>query len=260
MLRVLIADDNERERIVLRYVLEQIKDVDIVGEAVHGLEALLLCQEKKVDLVFLDITMPEMGGIETASRLCAMREPPLFAFVTVQSGFAVQAFNLGALDYIIKPIEPGRIEKTILRAKERLLQQDAIEELVQVKLRERLEYVLEKYREDESIFNRLPVRSKGKITLLDQRDIIYCESQIKKVSICVKDKLYMSNFTLSELAVKLSEKTFFRAHPAFIVNLNYVKEILSFGEGSYILRLKDSERDIILSRSKAKLLRQKLGI
>ncbi|MGI6435029.1 MAG: LytR/AlgR family response regulator transcription factor [Syntrophomonadaceae bacterium] len=259
-LRVLIADDNERERIVLRYLLEQMKDVEIVGEAVHGLEALLLCQEKKVDLVFLDITMPEMGGVETANRLCAMKDPPLFAFVTVHAESAVQAYDLGALDYIVKPIEPGRIDKTILRARERLLHQDVIKELVQVKLRERLEYVLEKYREDESIFNRLPVRSRGRIALLDQRDIIYCESQAKKVSICTRDKLYMSSFTLSELAAKLNEKTFFRAHPAFIVNLNYVKEILSFGEGSYILRLHNSERDIILSRSKAKLLRQKLGI
>lgn len=259
-LRVLITDDNEKERIVLRYILERAQGVKIVGEAAHGLEALLLCQEKKVDLVFLDITMPEMGGMETASRLSALKDPPLFAFVTVHADLAVAAYNVGALDYILKPFEPGRIEKTILRARERLINQDVIEGLVRARLRGELEYVLEKYREDGRTLNRLPVRGRGKITLLNQRDIIYCESQAKKVLICTRDKSYMSNFTLSELAARLSEKAFFRAHPAFIVNLHYIKEILSFGEGSYILHMHDSERDIILSRSKAKLLRQKLGI
>jgi two-component system response regulator LytT len=115
--KVLIVDDDERERIVLRYVLEQIKDVEIVGEAVHGLEALLLCQEKKVDLVFLDITMPEMGGFETAAKLKTLKETPLFVFITVRKDMAVHAYELGALDYIVKPIEQSRIEKTIFRTK-----------------------------------------------------------------------------------------------------------------------------------------------
>lgn len=259
-LKVLIVDDNERERIVLRYVLEQFRDVKIVGEALHGLEALLLCQEKKVDLVFLDITMPEMGGLETACRLIELKEPPLFAFVTVQTGMAVQAFDLGALDYIVKPIEQHRIEKTILRAKERILHQDTIEDLVLHKLRERLEYILVRYHEYETTFRKLPVRSKGKITLVNQQDIIYCESQVKKVYICTASETYASNYTLNDLAVKLNENTFFRAHPAFIVNLNHVKEIINFGEGSYILHLDNCSRDIILSRSKAKLLREKLGM
>ncbi len=259
-LRVLIADENERERIVLRYILEQRKDVQIAGEAAHGLEAMLLCQEGRVDLAFLAINMPEMSGIEIARRLLSLKRPPLIAFVTVQTELAVEAYNLGCLDYILKPIEPDRIEKTIVRAKERFLHQEAVEELVKLRLREKLDYVLEKYREDEKIMNCLPVRSKGKITLLNQCEIIYCESQAKKVSICTADQSYLSNYTLTELLQRLSKKQFFRAHPAFIVNLHYIKEILNFGEGSYMLRMHDIERDIILSRSKAKLLRHKLGI
>lgn len=258
--RLLIVDDDERERIVLRYVLEQIKDVTIVGEAAHGLEALLLCQEKKVDLVFLDITMPEMGGLETAYKLRQLKDLPLFAFITVKKDMAVEAYELGALDYIVKPIEQSRIERTIERAKQRIAHQDIVEEMVKSKLKERIDLILERYRNYEIYSNKLPVREKGKISLLNQEDIIFCESQGKKVYICTCDMGYLSNYTLNELENRLNSINFFRAHQAFIVNINFIKEIVNFGEGSYLLHLINCDKDIILSRSKAKLLRQKLGI
>lgn len=258
--RVLIVDDNERERIVLRYLLEQLHDVEIIGEAVHGLEALMLCQEKKIDLVFLDITMPEMDGLETAQKLMEMKEPPLVAFVTIQTSMAVRAFELGAVDYIVKPIEQKRIEKTIYRAKERITHNEVLEELVKTKLKTRIDFILEKYVENEAFFKRLPVRSKGKITLLNQDDIVYCESQGKKVFICTEKEGYITNYTLNELVTRLDDTRFFRAHQAYLVNLNYIKEIINYGEGSYILHLSPCDREITLSRSKLRLLREKMGI
>lgn len=260
--KILIVDDDERERIVLRYVVEQIKDVNIVGEAVHGLEALMLCQEKKVDLVLLDIAMPEMGGLETARKLKDMKEPPLFAFVTQRREMAVDAYELGALDFIVKPIEQQRIEKTIYRAKQSIGHRDYLEEIVRTRLKERIDYMLERYKNHEVFSNKLPVREKGKISLLNQEDIIYCESQGKKVFICTTDAKdgYLSNYTLNELEARLDATCFFRAHQAFIVNLNFIKEIINFGEGSYILHLNNGNKNIILSRSRAKLLRQRMGI
>ncbi|HNX27899.1 MAG TPA: LytTR family DNA-binding domain-containing protein [Syntrophomonadaceae bacterium] len=258
--RVLIVDDDERERIVVRYVLEQINDVEIVGEAVHGLEALLFCQEKKVDLVLLDISMPEMGGFETAYKFQALKEPPLFVFLTAKRDMAVEAFELGAIDYIVKPVGQTRIEKTIYRAKWHIAHRDVVEQLVRQKMKERIDFMLERYKNYEFYSNKLPVREKGKITLLDQNEIVYCESQGKKVYISTNDEGYLSNYTLSELESRLDKNIFFRAHQAFIVNLNHIREIMNFGEGSYLLHLNNSDKNIILSRSKAKLLRQKLGI
>jgi len=258
--RVLVVDDDERERIVLRYVLEQIKDIEIIGEAVHGLEALLLCQERKVDLVFLDIGMPEMGGMETAYKLNQLKEPPLFAFITQKKDMAVEAFELGALDYMVKPIEQTRIEKTVERAKVRIAHRDVVEEMVKHKLKERIDFILERYRNYEIYSNRLPVREKGKISLLNQDEIIYCESQGKKVHICTTSGDYMTSYTLNELESRLNNISFFRAHQAFIVNLNYVKEIVSFTEGSYMLNLSIMDKDVILSRAKARALKEKLGI
>ncbi len=258
--RALIVDDDNKERIVLRYLLEQLKDVKIVGEAVHGLEALMLCQEKKVDIVFLDITMPEMDGLETAAKLMEMKAPPLIAFVTAQTGMAVNAFELGALDYIVKPIEQSRIEKTIRKVKERIAHQDYLEDLVQQRLKSRIDYIMEKYTENEVLFKRLPIREKGKITLIKHEDIIVCESQGKKVYICTRKGGYLTNYTLNQLEKSLDDACFFRAHQAYLVNLNYIQEIRNFGEGSYILRLDASEREITLSRSKLRLLREKMGI
>lgn len=258
--RILVVDDDERERIVLRYVLEQIKDVEIIGEAVHGLEALLLCQEKKVDLVFLDIGMPEMGGMETAYKLGQLKEPPLFAFVTQKKDMAVEAFELGALDYMVKPIEQARIEKTIERAKLRIGHKNVIEEMVGNKLKERIDFILERYRNYEIYSHRLPVREKGKIALLNQDNIIYCESQGKKVHICTTTGEYLTSYTLNELEGRLNSFNFFRAHQAFIVNLNYVKEIVSFTEGSYMLHLNILDKNVILSRAKARALKEKLNI
>ncbi|MGI6453260.1 MAG: LytR/AlgR family response regulator transcription factor [Syntrophomonadaceae bacterium] len=260
-LRVLIVDDDERERIVLRYVLEQIKDLHIVGEAVHGLEALMLCQEMKVDLVFLDITMPEMGGLETAMKLRELKDKdrPLFAFITVKTDMAVQAFELGAIDYIVKPIEQSRIEKTIERVKHQIAHRDIIDEMVTERLKERFEIILDKYKDyQETYSNRLPVRGKGKITLLPHDEIVYCESQGKKVYIATTKTGYLTNYTLNELERRLNSLRFFRAHQAFIVNLDYVREIKIFGEGSYLLHLENCNKNIILSRSKSKLLRNRI--
>jgi two-component system response regulator LytT len=158
--RIIIVDDDERERIVLRYIAEQIKDVSIVGEAVHGLEALLLCQEKKVDLVLLDIAMPEMGGLETARKLMDMKEPPLFTFITARREMAVDAYELGALDFIVKPVEQQRLEKTIERAKQRIAHRAYIEEIVRERLKERIDFMLERYKNYEVFSNKLPVREK----------------------------------------------------------------------------------------------------
>jgi len=204
--------------------------------------------------------MPEMGGMETAYKLKQLKEPPLFAFITQKKDMAVEAFELGALDYMVKPIEQSRVEKTIERAKARIIHRDVIEEIVNSKLKERIDFILERYKKYETYSDRLPVREKGKVSLLNQADIIYCESQGKKVSICTCNGDYKSTYTLNELESRLNDISFFRAHQAFIVNLNYVKEIVSFGEGSYLLHLNGSSKNIILSRSRSRLLKEKMGI
>jgi len=259
-LSVMTVDDDERERIVLRYILEQIEDVKIIGEANNGLEAVLLIKDKKPDLVFLDVNMPELSGLETAQRVGELNNPPLIVFVTQHPDFAVQAFELDALDYIVKPITPSRLQETINRAKKRLVHEKLIENRVEEKLKERIDFFVKRLRREEVLFDKIPIRERGKITLINQEDIIFAESQGKKVFIYTDTNEYPTNYTLNELENRLDRNTFFRVHQAFIVNLNRIKEIESFGEGSYLINLEKSKKQIMLSRARAKVLRKKLGL
>lgn len=259
-LRVITVDDDERERIVLRYILEQMDDVKIIGEANNGLEAVLLIKSKKPDLVFLDVNMPELSGLETAERVGELSDPPLIVFVTQHPDFAVQAFELDALDYIVKPVTPSRLQETISRAKKRLVHEKLVEDRVEERLKERIDQFIKRLRREEILYDKIPIRERGKITLINQDDIIFAESQGKKVFIYTDSEEYPTNYTLNELESRLDRNMFFRAHQAFIVNLNRIKEIESFGEGSYLINLENSRKQIMLSRARAKVLRKKLGL
>ncbi|MDH7497486.1 MAG: LytTR family DNA-binding domain-containing protein [Syntrophomonadaceae bacterium] len=259
-LRVVIVDDDERERIVLRYILEQLDDVKIVGEANNGLEAVLITKEKHPDLVFLDINMPELSGLETAQRIKTLHNPPLFAFVTLHPEFAVDAFDLDALDFVVKPLDATRIAETVNRAKKRLEHERLFDIRVEDKVKERIDIFIKKLRKEEVFFDKFPIREKGKITLLNQEDIVYAESQGKKVVLYTDKQEYVTNYTLNELEARLDRNTFFRVHQAYIVNLNRVREIVAFGEGSYVINLDRPDKQIMLSRARAKVLRKRLGV
>lgn len=258
-LKVLIVDDDERERIVLRYIIEQIDDTKIIGEASNGMEGVLLAKAKKPDLVFLDIFMPELNGIEAATRLREFAAPPLFAFITLHPEKAVEAFDIGALDYIVKPMEPGRIKETIARAKKWQAHDNYLEQRVQEKMREKLSRLMGSLR-SEAGQERLPIKERSKIILINQDDIIYAESQGKKVTIATETEEYSTTYTLSELEERLDATKFFRVHQAFIVNLNRVSEITVGGEGTYLITLDHARKQVIMSRARAKIFRQKLGI
>lgn len=259
-LKVLIVDDDERERIVLRYIVEQIEDVKIIAEASNGVEGILLAREKKPDLVFLDIFMPELSGLETARELREFPDPPLFAFVTMHAEKAAEAFELDALDYIVKPLDPKRIAETIDRARRRLADQKYIDSLVEERLRERIEVVLRNLYKGDLFMDKLPIKEKGKIILVPQDEIIYAESRGKKVVVYTEGEEYTAGYTLGELEARLDSTKFFRVHQAFIVNLDRVREIVAFGEGSYLIHLDKTKKQIMLSRARAKLLRRKLGV
>ncbi|MGE5380515.1 MAG: LytR/AlgR family response regulator transcription factor [Methylocystaceae bacterium] len=259
-MKVMVVDDDDRERIVLRYMLEQNPNVVIVGEAKNGTDALILAREKSPELIFLDILMPGMSGLDVAQQLKTWPSPPLFAFVTGQRDYAVEAFELGALDYIKKPLTPGRVEETLHRAQYWLEQERLIDELTEVKIKERIERFLKRLRQDDVYFDRLPVRDRNRVILLDQDDIICVASDKKKVAIVTTSGQYQAGYTLSELENRLDKGRFLRVHQAYIVNLNYIKHIETRGDGSYIIRLNCSDREIVLSRSRVRLLRKRLGI
>lgn len=259
-MKVMVVDDDDRERIVLRYMLEQFPNVTVVAEAKSGNDALMAAREKQPDLVFLDILMPGMSGLDVAEQLKTWSSPPLFAFVTQQRDYAVEAFELGALDYIKKPLAPHRVEETLRRAAHWLEQDKIIDELTEIKIKERLEKLLKRLRQEDVFFDRLPVRDRNRVILLNQDNIICVASDKKKVVIITDDSQYQAGYTLSELENRLDKGRFVRVHQAYIVNVNFINQIETRKDGSYIIRLNSCDREIVLSRSRVRLLRKRLGI
>ncbi|MEA1962110.1 MAG: LytTR family DNA-binding domain-containing protein [Bacillota bacterium] len=259
-IRVLIVDSEERERIVLRYLLEQISEVEVIGEVGHGIEVLMMCQENKIDVVFWDLGPDEKKYMDMLFQLNKLKQAPMLVLIGSSSDQATQAWDLGVTDFVLKPIDQNRIGKTIHRVKKQIVHNQYIDDLVRERLKQRIDFMLERYQHQDIYSRKLPVREKGKISLLKPDNIIYCESEGKKVFISTSEGGYLSNYTLNELESRLDMFSFFRAHQAFIVNLNYINEIVNFGEGSYLLHLEGTKKNIILSRSRAKTLRVKLGI
>jgi len=220
----------------------------------------MLAREKQPDLVFLDILMPGLSGLDVARQIKAWPAPPLFAFVTQQRDYALEAFELGALDYINKPLAPARVEETLRRASYWLEQEQRINELAESRIKERIERFINRLRQEDVYFDRLPVRDRNRIILLNQDDIICVASDKKKVVIITNSGQYQAGYTLSELENRLDRGRFLRVHQAYIVNLNYINQIETRGDGSYIIRLNYCDREIVLSRSRVRLLRKRLGI
>ena len=246
-LRALIVDDEAPARSELRYMLEKAENVEIVGEATNAREAIELIRALNHDVVFLDIEMPGLTGLNVAEIILELPRSPAVVFVTAYGEHAVKAFELDALDYLIKPFNEQRLHKTINKVMEMKSEHQRTMDLPL----------------DEGILNigRIPVEKKGKTILLPTEDIIFVNTKDDYTFIHTYDDNFISSFTLKELEGRLHDDVFFRAHRGFIVNLHEVKEIVPMFGGSFLLRVKDSgESEIPVSRRNARKLRYILGL
>jgi DNA-binding LytR/AlgR family response regulator len=246
-LRVLIVDDEPPARSELRYMLEKVNNVEIVGEASNAREAIELIRALNHDVVFLDIQMPGLTGLNVAEIIKELPQSPAVVFVTAFGEHAVKAFELDAIDYLIKPFDEKRLLKTINKVVE-----------------SRKEYQKRATNlPSEGILKigRIPVEKRGKTILLSTQDIIFVDTKDDYTFIHTYDENYITSFTLKELENRLHDHAFFRAHRGYIVNLHEVKEIVPMFGGSFLLRVKDSkESEIPVSRRNAKKLRSILGL
>ncbi len=246
-LRALIVDDEAPARSELRYMLEKVDNVEIVGEATNAREAIELIRALNHDVVFLDIAMPGLTGLNVAEIILELPQTPAVVFVTAYGEHAVKAFELDATDYLIKPFDEERLRKTINKIVEGRKEGQKIAT----------------DQTSEGILNigRIPVEKRGKTILLSTQDIIFVDTKDDYTFIHTYDDNYITSFTLKELEGRLHDDAFFRAHRGFIVNLHEVKEIVPMFGGSFLLRVKDSgESEIPVSRRNARKLRSILGL
>jgi two-component system, LytTR family, response regulator len=253
-LRVIIADDERPARSFLKAILQEFEDVEIVGEAENGAEAVEIIKKEKPDLALLDLQMPEITGLEVVKML-RKSEMPLIAFVTAYDEYAVQAFEVGAVDYLLKPIEKSRLHETLQRASERLEQADfrSIEA-------EKLKKTIESYDEAArpTFLERIPVKKNDEIILIPTREIVSVVADGELLHITnLQNKRFVINHRLKDLEARLAPDKFARLSRSAIVNLEMISKISQMPGGTYAVLLKNGQ-EIQSSRLQSRILRERL--
>lgn len=258
-LRALIVDDEYPARQELRFMLGEIDYVEIVGEATNANEALALIKALDYHLLFLDISMPGMSGLELGALIQDLPRSPHVIFVSAHDDHALKAFDVNAVDYILKPVEEKRLRRAVdkvLKACQECVQENETTAPQEIILDEKAKQKNNK----EIKIDRIPAEKLGKTVLVDMAEIYFAFTEKDYVYVKTKNDKLLTRFTLKELEARLSPSVFFRTHRCFIVNLHKVKEILPFFNGTYNLVLEDDGRsEVPVSRAQAKKLRKILG-
>jgi two-component system LytT family response regulator len=246
-LRALIVDDEAPARERLRRMLSGLEGVQVIGEAVDGLQAVEMIEKLAPDLALLDIQMPGLDGFGVVQ---ALADPPAIVFVTAYDEYAIRAFEVHALDYLLKPFSQARLEAAIRRAQEALAEEQD--------LAARLTPLLESLAAEGRHLARLAVHDRDSIRVLDAGEVDWIGIEDEQVMVHVGEGTYPIRRTLAELEARLDPERFFRAHRSAIVNLDRVQEVIPWFKGSYVLRL-TTGAEVDLSRARARALRKMLG-
>jgi two-component system response regulator LytT len=234
LLKALVCDDEAPARSEMRYMLGEAGGVEVAGEASNALEALQLIKNYPFDVVFLDIDMPGLSGMQLAEVLASLDRQPAVIFVTAYSEHAVKAFEVAATDYLVKPVELPRLKQ-------------ALDRLAPAEGPARVE--------------RVPVEKAGKKLLLAVEDIYYIMAKDDYSYLYTDGERYLSTISLSQLETKLEPRGFFRVHRRFLVNLSQVKEVVPMYGGTLLLTLKDkASTQVPVSRRRVPSLKKALGL
>ncbi len=258
-LRVLIADDEQLARNELCFQLEQLDDVEVVDQAADGQEAVVKAEALAPDLVLLDIQMPGLTGFEVARRLLDRAVPSHVVFVTAFDQYAMNAFEVHAVDYLLKPVDPPRLARTIERVRRLVTTSDsASREEVSKELERIVEYVAER----QSRRERLAIKAGDRLFLIQADEIVCASLADEVITVRTGTVTGTSNYrTLDDLHFHLDPAIFWRVHRSHLVNINKIKEIVPWFNRNYILRMKDGKgTEIPVSRTQTKRFREYLSL
>lgn len=248
--RCLIVDDEAPARAELRYLLSQFEHVQVVGEATNVEEALTLLRSLTYDIVLLDIRMPGGSGLDVAAALHTGPHPPRVIFTTAYPDHAVEAFDLEATDYLVKPYDADRLGRALDRALTTSSDDDDADAPVDRSAAQPAGPPL----------GRIPVQHSGRTVLVNASDVIYATAAPGYSYLQLADERVLVNFSLNELERRLGGH-FFRAHRSHLVNLNRVHELIPDFKGALVLVMDDQRRSRVeVSRRKTRELRQLLGM
>jgi two-component system LytT family response regulator/two-component system response regulator LytT len=265
-IRVMVVDDEQLARDELCYQLDRLGEVEVVAQAGNGLEALSAVERAQPDVVFLDIQMPGLNGFEVARRLLEDAEQaPALVFVTAFDQHAVEAFEVNAVDYLLKPVDPARLETALQRARRRIVPDRggaAASSTVPGITNDQLEQIVQLVAERNSRRERLALKVGERFLLVQAEDIVYASLAEESITVVTNQHAGTSNYrTLDELQARLDPTVFWRVHRSHLVNINKIKEIVPWFSRNYILRMKDEKAtEIPVSRTQTRRLREYLKL
>ncbi len=250
-IRAVIVDDEPLGRTVIREMLRRDQDFAVVGECANGHEAIAVIEDERPDLIFLDVQMPEVDGFEVLAALNT-DQLPMVIFVTAYDQYAVSAFEVHAVDYLLKPFDRERFGKALQRAKAQL-QHERPNDVSQ-----RILALLEEQRTRPKYLERLVIKTNGRIFFLKTEEIDWISAEGNYVNLHVKKDSYLLRETISNLEVQLDPQRFARIHRSQIVNLDRIQELRHWSHGEYQVILHDGV-ELMLSRSYREKLHGLLG-
>jgi len=257
-LSAVIVDDEQLARDELAYLIKDIGDVDVVAQGKNGVEAVNLIREHSPDLVFLDVQMPGLDGFGVIKKLLDKKVPlPKIVFSTAFDQYAVKAFEVNAVDYLLKPFDRKRVTQSIQKARAKMEVAGASSDKLEALMR-----MLESQKPQTS---KVLLKAAGRLFLVNQKDICFASIEDGVITVVTSGPNGMegqSNCrTLEELLDSLDPSLFWRAHRSYLVNINRIKEVIPWFKSSYQLRLDDKKQtEIPVSRAQTRRLRELFGL
>jgi DNA-binding LytR/AlgR family response regulator len=247
----LIVDDEQPARDELAYLLKSLPDVEVVGQGKNGIEAVNLIRDLNPNVVFLDVQMPGLDGLAVVKKLLDRKARlPYVIFATAYDHYAVQAFEVNAVDYLLKPIAKARLEKAIGKIRRELEGSGPISQKL-----DRLVQLVEGRPVPQK--SKLLVKCAGRHVLVNSDDIIYASIEDGVITVVTREFEGESNFrTIEELQGNLDPNTFWRAHRSYLVNINRIREVVPWFKSSYQLKMDDRKQtEVPVSRAQTRKLR-----
>lgn len=237
-IRIAIADDDAGMRMVVRKLIERADDYALVGEAENGEELLALFEKTRPEVVFMDVEMPGMSGVECARLIQDKNPKTIMVFVTAHEEYMADAFEVYAFDYLLKPFRLERAMHTLDLIRQRLRESAGAQDAPQKPVR----------------FNapaRIMLRHREGVSFVDLNDILLVQREERATVVYVADGgRFVTGDTLGEMEERLPEGMFFRTHKSYIVNINHIESISPYGRWTYIVKLRGTKQDVLITHER----------
>ena len=240
-IRVLVADDDAGMRAVLRHIIDKAEGFRLAGEAQDGLETLQMVETLKPGVVFLDVEMPKMSGVDCARSIQDMNPATVILFATAHDAYMSDAFEVYAFDYLVKPFKVERVLQTLDRIRDRLT--------CRLSPQEEAPKVINADR--KPVDGRLMLRHREGVSFIDLNDVLLVQREDRATVLYTKeDGRFVTGDSLTEMEERLPEQVFFRCHKSYIINLNHIKDITPYGRWTYVVRLQGTKHDALITHEK----------